>query len=667
MAGLSLNFVEYELTKNTIRLKSVPYRDYPTKDDYKALRDGNQSFWFYRVNDKIYYWPIREGVEDQIDGIEEELLVANSPKILSKVIEVGLVQYLKGKFSKVKKVKHAHAWEVYGKDISFESDIPAISVKRRVTINPYFFKPQNTLRLGFTISTNTKLSFTWSKEDFEDNGFDTSSFKIFDDNTVAADKVAISYFLEASGLEEVYGQKIEEVEARKASFTVITDFVEWLKKKKEEIYLPDEIGIKDLCMKNLPIDNTVKEEKIYAAKKYYYNGATNTEKLYPNDQIKKLKPYSFDVFADKQLCIPVIYPSDYEGITEAFLSQLERTLKETLHIPSVEFPSIKINDALFESYKEGLYSDEELLRKANLFIVIINNTHKYLPIEANPYHYCKAKLIGSGIPTQDVRAETIKQYLHPLVLNNIALNIYAKIGGTAWTVEKEEKRKQELVIGVGSTSNSDGKAVLGIAQVFHSDGRYIVGDCAPVSTFDNYAENLEAYLFATLSKIINSHINTKERFRLIFHLYKNASQEYEINAIENLIKRLANFDFDFVLLHVGYGHNFRIYKNAGEETIDKGTFIKIDSNTALLHFVPDSIVPLKIELDKRSKGFNDLYSLSRQIFWFSSLSHRSYNLSKRTVTIMYPSLMAAMTEKMSKVPNWDYERLKRVSDKLWFI
>ena len=41
--------------------------------------------------------------------------------------------------------------------------------------------------------------------------------------------------------------------------------------------------------------------------------------------------------------------------------------------------------------------------------------------------------------------------------------------------------------------------------------------------------------------------------------------------------------------------------------------------------------------------------------------------SKRTVTIMYPSLMAKMTEELKKVDGWDYERLKAVSDKLWFI
>jgi len=41
--------------------------------------------------------------------------------------------------------------------------------------------------------------------------------------------------------------------------------------------------------------------------------------------------------------------------------------------------------------------------------------------------------------------------------------------------------------------------------------------------------------------------------------------------------------------------------------------------------------------------------------------------SKKSVSIMYPSLMARMTEKLKKIDGWDYDILKTVGDKLWFI
>ena len=155
-------------------------------------------------------------------------------------------------------------------------------------------------------------------------------------------------------------------------------------------------------------------------------------------------------------------------------------------------------------------------------------------------------------------------------------------------------------------------------------------------------------------------------FRLIFHLFKSASEEYEIKAINGLKERLANYNFEFALVHLAYGHNFRLYYNDGRNDINQGTYIQLSKHSALLHFVSKSDLPLKIDLDKRST-FTSLFYIAKQVYWFSHLSHRSYMPSKRTVTIMYPSLMAKMTEELKKVEGWDYERLKAVSNKLWFI
>lgn len=155
-------------------------------------------------------------------------------------------------------------------------------------------------------------------------------------------------------------------------------------------------------------------------------------------------------------------------------------------------------------------------------------------------------------------------------------------------------------------------------------------------------------------------------FRLIFHLYKSASAEYEIKALNALREHFSKYPIEFALVHLGYGHNFRIYNEDGAAEVPKGTFIQLSKYTALLHFIPQSDLPLKIDLDKRS-SFTSLFYLAKQVYWFSHLSHRSYIPSKRTVTIMYPSLMAQMTEKLKKVDSWDYDRLKAVSEKLWFI
>ena len=209
------------------------------------------------------------------------------------------------------------------------------------------------------------------------------------------------------------------------------------------------------------------------------------------------------------------------------------------------------------------------------------------------------------------------------------------------------------------------KHILGIAQIFHNDGRYMTGDCCPISSFDNYAENLEHHLFKILDPILNN-IGKSGKFRLIFHLFKSASEKYELTAINNLKDKLDNYEFEFALVHLGYGHNHRLYYNDGKYKIQEGSYIQLSKYSALLHFVSQSDLPLKIDLDKRST-FTSLFYIAKQIYWFSHLSHRSYIPSKKTVTIMYPSLMAKMTEALKKVDGWDYDRLKAVSNKLWFI
>ena len=307
----------------------------------------------------------------------------------------------------------------------------------------------------------------------------------------------------------------------------------------------------------------------------------------------------------------------------------------------------------------------DIQKRSHLNLVVVTDEHLKLSHKLSPYYLCKAKYIGNGIPTQDILVKNLKSS-NKYLLNNLSLNIYAKLGGTAWTVEKDDKQKEEIVIGVGSTTSDDKKNVLGIAQVFLSDGRYLVPECAPLSTFEDYSENLKIYLKKALKKAIDNHIDKSKEFRIIFHLYKSSSYQYEIKAIEEVIEEFRDLNFKYALAHIGYGHNFRLFRNDGKGEVARGTFIKLSANLALLNFVKTDCLPLRIDLDRRST-FTDLFYVSKQVFWFASLSHRSYFPAKKTVTITYPSLMARITEELKQVEGWDYDRLEKVSEKLWFI
>ncbi|WP_318344995.1 Piwi domain-containing protein [Flagellimonas baculiformis] len=664
MSGLFLNFYQIDITKNATSIDSIEYSLYASKEAYIRLKEDFPNLSFYRDNDKILLWKRSSESELPENTISIKVHFTEKPKVLSKILERSIIDFVEPKGYRIFKNKHSNSWEIISPKDVLNGSIEGLSVNRIVHFSPYFFFKENKLLLGFSLSTSLKNSFTWSKAEFEKYGIDIKGLK-GDDDRIFANRQSIKRFLETKGATTKYDQIISEENKNSKCFAVIDGFYKWLDKNRAEIKLPFGLEINAISKKYLPFeDELVKSEIIGKPQRYFYSNRKNTQKLFKYDEmVKAYQPYSLELYQNKQINIGVICPSEYQGETEGFVKKIEAKLKEVFHFNSLNFHFKTIAGKDLENYKEVLY--DEALQKCDLIYVIVNEAQEKLSPNNSPYYVCKAKFIGNGIPTQDVQIETIRQNLNGFTMTNIALNSYAKLGGTAWTIEKEDKLKDELVIGIGSTLSENCQFVLGIAQVFHNDGRYMTGDCSPLSSFANYAENLENHLYKTLKPLVEE-MSKSGTFRLIFHLFKSASEEYEIKAINGLKERLANYNFEFALVHLAYGHNFRLYYNDGRNDINQGTYIQLSKHSALLHFVSKSDLPLKIDLDKRST-FTSLFYIAKQVYWFSHLSHRSYMPSKRTVTIMYPSLMARMTEELKKVEGWDYERLKAVSEKLWFI
>lgn len=664
MSGLFLNFYQVDIPTKATSINSVEYSPYASKEAFIALKQSFPNLSFYRDGDKILLWRNINETELPENTTSINIDFTEKAKVLSKALERSIIDYVEQKGYKVFKNRHSNAWEIISSKDVLSGSIEGLSLNRIVHFSPCFFFKESKLLLGFSLSTSLKNSFTWSKSDFEKYGIDIKGLNGNEDR-IFANRQSIKRFLETKGATTKYDQIISEENKSSKCFAVIDNFYKWLNKNKKEIKLPFGLEISDISKKYLPFeDELIKSEIIGKPQRYFYSNRRNTQGLkYYDQMVKAYQPYSLELYQNKQINIGVICPSEYQGETEGFVKKIEAKLKEVFHFNSLNFHFKTITGKEIENYKDVLYN--EVLQKCDLIYVIVNEAQEKLTPNNSPYYVCKAKFIGNGIPTQDVQIETIRQNLNAFTMTNIALNSYAKLGGTAWTIEKEDKLKDELVIGIGSTLSDNGQFVLGIAQVFHNDGRYMAGDCSPLSSFANYAENLENHLYKTLLPLVEE-MSKSGTFRLIFHLFKSASEEYEIKAINGLKERLANFNFEFALVHLAYGHNFRLYYNDGRNDINQGTYIQLSKHSALLHFVSKSDLPLKIDLDKRST-FTSLFYIAKQVYWFSHLSHRSYMPSKRTVTIMYPSLMARMTEELKKVEGWDYERLKAVSEKLWFI
>lgn len=661
MSGLFVNYFECQFEKYTFNIKFLPYEKYPTKEEYKSLRANHANLDFSRDGEKLFYWELEKSAQDDLGGQAISISADKNPRVFINILERAIVHRLRSLENyRVYKDSYSQVWKIISKKDLLDSSFDGLVVNRQICLNTYYRFSDGKVSFGLVISSEIENKFTWDRADFQKHGIDTSTLG-GKDNIIYANKVALKQYLLALGRTEEYDERIKLLDSNEQQFSVVSKFFDWI--QKTSFYLPDDNKIKSISKKYLPFSG-INIEIFQNPKRYYFGSKTNEQnRASYNEQVKQYKPFTYDLFENKSVNIGVLCPKQFEGITESFISKLERILKNELHLRKLDFHFHYVDDVSLASYQSGLYNQE--LLSCQVVMIVVVEEHKKITPQASPYFICKAKYLGNGIPTQDIQIKNIKNP-NQYILNNIALNIYAKLGGTAWTIEKEDKRREELIVGIGSSTDENGKHILGIAQVFNSDGKYLVGDCAPLSSFDNYAENLEKYLWQTLNTIIDSQINKQSEFRLIFHLYKGASNKYEIPAINSVIKKFDHLSFKYAFLHLGYGHNFRVFNNDGNLKVNRGTFIKIDSNSALIHFVPENSLPLYVQLDRRST-FTDLYYLSKQVYWFSSLSHRSYIPAKRTVTITYPSLMAALTEKLKYVDGWDYDRLKAISEKLWFI
>src|SRR5690606_10902868 len=379
---------------------------------------------------------------------------------------------------------------------------------------------------------------------------------------------------------------------------------------KPNILLPDGLTISELNFHNIPNLNFVAD----LAKKpdYFFYQERLGKGGYYNVLTKELKPYSFDFFNNRTVNFLVITPDVHEGTSETFIKGLEAKLKDVFHLSKIHFDyqTFSLNN---ESYEQAIGKISNL--NYDLAIVTVSANDKVIPIQSSPYYVSKAKLLNQRIPTQEITVEIMRK-ANDMILDAIALNIYSKIGGSAWTIEKVQKLKTEVVIGISSTINFDNERVIGFANIFDYNGNYLIGDCSTISNLTNYASDLENHLTNSINNLIEQKgLQNSDPIRLIFHLSKEAGKKYELKAIENTLVKFKDYDIQFGIVHLSYNHNLRIFLNGGNDIPQRGTFIQISTFQALLHLGKGTKVPILVRLDQRST-YKDIFDASKQVLYF---------------------------------------------------
>ncbi len=302
MSGLFLNFYQVDIPTKTASIDSVEYSKYASKEAFIALKESFPNLFFYRDDDKFLIWKKNNEVALPENTTSINIDFTEKAKVLSKILERAIINFIEPKGYRLFKNKHSNSWEIISSKDILNGSIEGLAVNRIVHFSPCFFFKENKLLLGFSLSTSLKNSFTWSKAEFEKYGIDIKGLK-GDEERIYANRQSLKRFLETKGATAKYDQIINDENRNAKVFSVIDNFYKWIEKNKTEIQLPFGLAINSISKKYLPFeDELIKSEIIGKPQRYFYSNRKNTQGLkYYDQMVMAYQPYSLELYQNKEI------------------------------------------------------------------------------------------------------------------------------------------------------------------------------------------------------------------------------------------------------------------------------------------------------------------------------------------------------------------------------
>ena len=415
-------------------------------------------------------------------------------------------------------------------------------------------------------------------------------------------------------------------------------------------------------------------------------GAAGTR---PFSGVAKFGPYDSKRFSPKKPRILVICRPEtragYSGAMAALENGIpesryfKKGLRDFYHLSAIDWHIVEADttdaDKLSRAVEEAIGRSSG----SDYSLALVEGDERFSGdrIATNPYYRAKALLMGAGIPVQALQAHRTRLKGEPLanILGNLALQVYAKLGGTPWTVQASADVDREIVVGVGHylerTSEFVGGAtrrVVGLTTFFSSDGTFLMSQTCRAVSYEQYFDELLGSLHLRLIDLANEYgWRPGDTVRLVFHIFKPIKNT-EVDVVAELIKRFSDYDIKFAFVTVALNQPFILFDNDPQQQRGRGYYVP----TRMTNFVLDDLSCL-IQLRGRDEiknarhgfgrpilmrihpesSFRDLHYLAQQVGDFSYLSWRSFFPSYLPVTIFYSNLIAEMLDKLERVPNWN--------------
>jgi len=671
------NYYEFITNQDEIEVQTIEYRN---PENLSSFRNKYQSSTFMRYKDLVCVWP-------RIDFYHGKDITVNKAKdkyLFNRILSEPIIsQFFEKKEFYISKSVGEYRITDYRNNLSTD-ELPFLNIYRSFYIN---FSPiqYNRVICGCNITSGINLRLNWTLDDFKQNGIESDDLVIFENDEVKADSIALYRIAEYYGLSSKVKLLLDELNNDLLEYQNCKNFIKELIGDQKEIVYPKNLNLINVVTVNFEDhDNeSIGMMPINESKLYFYNNSTPKGKAIEyamRSKIKYNKPVSYDFFEDRNINIGVIYPKEHYLKIASFIKAVQEELITIYKIPLSKFKytTFPIENLSLPSYQSVFQDTADI----NLAIVVVDEVHEKLPIKSSPYFFCKAEFIKRGINSQEVQIQQVNKFLSDKAgkISNyadhtIALNIYAKLGGTAWAVKPQGDIRNELVIGVGSTSDKDGNPQIGMASVFRGDGKYLVGDISAVVSIDDYNKYLVKVIKKSIDECLAIKVlDSQKPVYIVFHLFKKAGKYNEVDALQQAISSYPSLDIKYSFVYVGDGHNYRFYdfKYApdksviGFSNIPRGTAIKLNEELSFISLRKTSSVFSKVEVDSRSSVI-DIEYLTSQVFDFANLSHTSFNKQASPASIKYSKLMSKMAMKLKAIDGFYMSQISMPDYTPWFL
>lgn len=446
---------------------------------------------------------------------------------------------------------------------------------------------------------------------------------------------------------------------------------------------------------------------------FVYDAARTKVSNYADNGLSDYGPYDSDFFTPKNLKILAICKKTNRGFFSQKLNALfegipdskyfRKGLKKKYELLSIQHTIEEISEFTFLEYDRII---SQLDEKPDIALIEIPSEFRQYRIEENPYYLIKARLLTKDIPVQFVTSETIRNS-NEYILNQMALQMYAKMGGIPWVLSSTQSVDRELVVGIGSSyiydnsyAGNNQERVVGITTFFSGDGQYLLSERAKDVPYDEYFNELLKCLRGSFNELQRQQgWRNGDTIRLIFHIFKPI-KNIEFDVVSNLIRDYGSYKIQFAFITISKHHPFLLFDSSQEGRFDKrlrktvGEYIPVRGSNVILNSYSCLIQMLGTKETKSGKHgssnpilvkirlpegnadladveellFTDLHYVVQQLYQFTYLSWRSFMPNENPATLLYSTLLSDLLGKLRRISFWHPDTVNTsLKRKKWFL